>query len=95
MTIEEKMTRTQKKIEQFEHQKILQENRIKEAKTKIDFRRKILVGEMFINHFPIAMEFTPGNSSDEDTKIFEPLDHFMESLSKCLQSFHAMEDTLH
>jgi len=49
---------------------------------------------MFIKHFPIALEFTPGKTSDEDNQIFEPLDNFMEALSKSQQSFRAMEDAL-
>lgn len=95
MMNEKKWVDAQKKIKQYEHQKILQKNRAKESKTHIDLRRKILIGEMFLKHFPIALKFTPGNSSDEDAKIFEPLDDFMESLSKCQQAFHAVEDALH
>lgn len=94
MTIEERLAKAKKKIEQLEHQKVLCENRNKESKAKIDLRRKILIGEMFIKHFPIALEFTPGKTSDEDNQIFEPLDNFMEALSKSQQSFRAMEDAL-
>jgi len=94
MTIEKKWADAQKKIKQYEHQKILQKNRTKESKANIDLRRKILIGEMFLKHFPIALKFTPGNSSDEDAKTFEPLDDFMESMSRCQQAFHSVEDTL-
>ena len=95
MTLEERLAIANKKEKQYEHQKILQDNRREVDKSKIDLRRKILIGEMFIKHFPIALEFTPGKSSVEDSTVFEPLDDFMESLSKCWQSFQAMEDILH
>lgn len=94
MTVEEKLAIAQKKISHYEHQKILQENRSKDAQTKSELRRKILVGEMFIKHFPIAMEFIPGKSSEENERIFEPLDEFMEALSKCQQSFQKIENSL-
>lgn len=94
MNIEERLTKANEKERQYEHQKILQDNRRTVDKSKIDLRRKILIGELFMKHFPIALEFTPGKSSDEDNKIFEPLDDFMESLSKCQQSFQTMEDAL-
>ena len=94
MNSEEKLTTARKKIAQYEHQRILQENRNKDSKAKIEIRRKILIGEMFIKHFPIALEFTPGKSSDDDTQIFKPLDDFMESLAVCQQSFQKMEEAL-
>jgi len=94
MTIEERLAKANEKEEQYKHQKILQDSRRAVDKSKIDLRRKILVGEIFIKHFPIALEFTPGKSSAEDNKIFEPLDDFMESLSRCHQYFQAMEDVL-
>lgn len=94
MTIEERIATAEKKIKQYEHRNILQENHTKDAKAKIELRRKILVGEMFIKHFPIALEFTPGRSSDDDKQIFEPLDGFMEALAECQQSFQKMEDAL-
>lgn len=94
MTIEERLTKANEKERQFIHQKILQDNRRKTDKSKIDLRRKILVGEIFIKHFPIALEFVPGKSSMEDSKIFEPLDDYIGSLSNCQQAFQAMEDIL-
>lgn len=84
----------QKKISQYEHKKILQENRTKESEAKLELRRKVLIGEMFIKHFPIALEFTPGKSASENEQIFEPLEHFMESLAQCHQLYQAMEDSL-
>lgn len=94
MTIEERLAKANDKEREYTHQKILQDNRRKTDKSKIDLRRKILVGEIFIKHFPIALEFVPGKSSDDDAKIFGPLDDYIESLSKCQQSFQAMEDML-
>lgn len=94
MTVEERLSSMQEKIRQYEHKKILQENGDKEAKAKIDFRRKIILGELFIKHFPIALEFTPGKSAPENEQTFKPLDDFMQALSKCLKSYQAMEDTI-
>ena len=48
MTVEEKMTIAQKKVERNEHRQLLQANRNKEAKSKMEHRRKVLIGEMFI-----------------------------------------------
>lgn len=92
--IEEKLTIAKRKMKQYENQQILRENQIKGSKAKLDFRRKVLVGEMFLKYFPIALEFTPGKSSEEDEHIFELLDNFMESLSMCHQCFQIMEDSL-
>ncbi len=94
MTGEERFTRALKKVEQYEHQKNLQENRDRNAKEKIELRRKILIGEMFIKHFPIALQFTPGKSSDEDSQIFKSLDDYMESLAESQHAYQKMEDIL-
>lgn len=94
MTVEEREARVQRKLEQYEHQLLLQENRNKEAKSKIELRRKILIGEMFIKHFPIAIQFTPGKSYDENRQIFEPLDKFIETLAEGQQSYQKMQDAL-
>ena len=94
MTTEERFATLQKKHEQHKHQQSLQKNRNKDLDAKIELRRKILIGEMFLKHFPLALKFIPGKSSDEDTQIFKPLDNFMESLSQCQQSYQILEDTL-
>lgn len=74
MTIEERLAKANEKEEQYKHQKILQDNRRKVDQYKINLRRKILLGEIFIKHFPIVLEFTPGKSSMEDSKILELLE---------------------
>lgn len=94
MTVEERAAIVQRKVEQIERRQLLRENRCKEAESKIEFRRKILIGEMFIKHFPIASQFTPGRSSDEDRQIFKPLDDYMEALAECQQSYLKMEDAM-
>lgn len=94
MTVEERNAMVQRKVEQYEHQQLLRENRNREAESKIELRRKILIGEMFIKHFPIALQFTPGRSSDENKQIFKPLDDYMEALAECQQSYQSMEDAL-
>lgn len=94
MTVEERTAIVQRKMEQIERQQLLRENRCKEAKSKSELRRKIIIGEMFIKHFPIASQFTPGRSSDEDRQIFKPLDDYMEALAECQQSYQKMEDAL-
>ena len=94
MTVEERNAMVQRKVEQYEHQQLLRENRNREAESKIELRRKILIGEMFIKHFPIALQFTPGRSSDENKQIFKPLDDYMEAMAECQQSHQKMEDAL-
>lgn len=92
MTVEERNAMVQRKVEQHEHQQLLRDNRSKEAESKIELRRKILIGEMFIKHFPIASQFTPGRSYDEDNQIFKPLDDYMELLAESQQSYQEMEN---
>ena len=94
MTIEERLAKANEKEKQYKHQKILQDNRRKVDQSKINLRRKILLGEIFIKHFPIVLKFTPGKSSMEDSKTLELLDDYIGSLSKCQQAFQAMEDIL-
>lgn len=94
MTVDERTAIAKKKVEQYEHQRLLQANRNKEAKSQMELRRKILIGEMFIKHFPIALQFTPGKSSNEDSQIFKPLDDYMELLAESQQSYQKMEDVL-
>lgn len=94
MTVEEKIAMVQRKVEQHEHQRLLRENRRKEEESKNELRRKTIIGEMFIKHFPIALQFTPGRTSDENNQIFKPLDDYMEALANCQQSYQKMEDAL-
>lgn len=94
MTVEEKIAMVQRKVEQHEHQRLLRENRRKEEESKNELRRKNIIGEMFIKHFPIALQFTPGRTSDENNQIFKPLDDYMEALANCQQSYQKMEDAL-
>lgn len=94
MTVEERSAKVQRKVEQYEHQQLLRENCNKEAESKINLRRKTIIGEMFIKHFPIALQFTPGRSYDEDNQIFKPLDDYMELLAESQQSYQGMENAL-
>lgn len=94
MTVEERTAMVQRKMEQIKRQQLLRENRSKEKETNIELRRKIIIGEMFIEHFPIALQFTPGKSSDEDSQIFKRLDNYMGVLAECQQLYQKMEDVL-
>lgn len=94
MTTEERLEQAKKKEEQAEHCRILAENRDQEKKRRKDDRRKFIVGDLFCKHFPIALEITPGSSTEEDRLNFERLDHFMEALAKCLECYQEMEDSL-
>ena len=94
MITEEKLNSALKKVKQYENRRHLKENQIKDSKAKMDLRRKVLIGEMFLNHFPVSMKFIPGKTCEEDERIFESLDNFMEALSQCQQCFQAMEDAL-
>lgn len=94
MTVEERTATVQRKMEQIKRQQLLRENRSKEKEANIELRRKIIIGEMFIEHFPIALQFTPGKSSDEDSQIFKRLDNYMGVLAECQQLYQKMEDVL-
>ena len=94
MTVEERTAIVQRKMEQIERQQLLRENRCKEEESKSELRRKIIIGEMFIKHFPIASRFTPGKSSDENNQIFKSLDDYMEALAECQRLYQKMEDVL-
>ena len=48
MTVEERNTIAQRKVEQIERQQFLRENRCKEAEAKSELRRKIIIGEMLL-----------------------------------------------
>ncbi len=52
------------------------------------------IGDLFCKHFPIALEITPGRSTEEDRLNFECLDHFMEALAKCQECYQETEDAL-
>lgn len=94
MTTEERLEQAKKKAEQAEHRRILAENRDQTTKREKDERRKFIVGDMFCKHFPIALEITPGKSTEEDRLNFELLDQFMETLAKCQECYQKMEDAL-
>ena len=70
------------------------ENRDRATKKKLDDRRLFIIGELFCKYFPIALEITPGRSTEEDHLNFECLDHFMKALAKCLECYQEMEDAL-
>lgn len=83
ISVEERLARARKREEQLEQRNILVENQAREAKKKLDSRRLFIIGELFCKHFPIALEITPGRSTEEDHLNFEPLDNFMEALAMC------------
>ena len=94
ISVEERLARAKKREEQLEQRNILVENQAREAKKKLDSRRLFIIGELFCKHFPIALEITPGRSTEEDHLNFEPLDNFMEALAKCQECYQEMEDAL-
>lgn len=94
ISVEERLARARKREEQLEQRNILVENQAREAKKKLDSRRLFIIGELFCKHFPIALEITPGRSTEEDHLNFEPLDNFMEALAKCQECCQEMEDAL-
>ena len=94
ISVEERLARARKREKQLEQRNILVENQAREAKKKLDSRRLFIIGELFCKHFPIALEITPGRSTEEDHLNFEPLDNFMEALAKCQECYQEMEDAL-
>lgn len=94
LSVEERVAQVMKTEEQLKQQKILDENQQREAKQKLDNRRLFIIGKLFCKHFPIALEISPGRSTEEDHLNFEYLDHFMEALAKCHECYQEMEDAL-
>lgn len=92
MGLNEETNDVLRKLEQYKRREKIKENQSREEQKKLNFRRKVIVGEMFIRYFPIALQFAPGNSIDEDKQNFEPLEKFMEMVAKCQQSFQNMEN---
>ena len=94
ISVEERLARARKREEQLEQRNILVENQAREAKKKLDSRRLFIIGELFCKHFPIALEITPGRSTEEDHLNFEPLDNFMEALAMCQECYQELEESL-
>ncbi len=94
MTTTDRLAQAKKQVEQSKRRRILEENRARESQRKMDDRRKYIIGDLFCKHFPIALEITPGRSTEEDRLNFEYLDHFMEALVKCQECYQEMEDAL-
>ena len=94
ISVEERLARARKREKQLEQRNILVENQAREAKKKLDSRRLFIIGELFCKHFPIALEITPGRSTEEDRLNFEYLDNFIEALARCQQCYQEIEDSL-
>lgn len=94
MTTTDRLAQVKKQVEQTKRRRILEENRARESQRKMDDRRKYIIGDLFCKHFPIALEITPGRSTEEDSISFEPLDNFMEAMAKCQQCYQELEDAL-
>lgn len=94
MTETDRLAQAKKQVEQTKHRRILEKNRTRESQRKTDDSRKYIIGDLFCKHFPIALEITPGRSSEEDHLNFEYLDNFIEALAKCQQCYQEVEDTL-
>ena len=94
ISVEERLARARKREKQLEQRNILVENQARETKKKLDSRRLFIIGELFCKHFPIALEITPGRSTEEDRLNFEYLDNFIEALARCQQCYQEIEDSL-
>lgn len=94
MTTADRLAQAKKQVEQAKHRRILEENRVRESQRKTDDRRKYIIGDLFCKHFPIALEITPGRSTEEDHLNFEPLDKFMEALAMCQECYQELEESL-
>lgn len=91
MTTAERLAQAQKKAQQAEHRQILRDNRERDAKEKEIIRRKFIVGDMFVKHFPIALEIAPKDSSKER---LEALDSFMEAMAECQRRYQDLEESV-
>ena len=94
MTATDRIAQVKKQVEQTKRRRILEKNRAQESQHKTDDRRKYIIGDLFCKHFHIALEITPGRSTEEDRLNFEPLDNFMGALAKCQECYQKLEESL-
>lgn len=91
MTTEERLDIAKKKLVLDSHKRILRENREKSHREKIDVRRKIIIGNLFMRYFPEASGFSPGLTNEETESNFESLKQLMMALAECWHSYHDIE----
>lgn len=93
-TLDKRLAKTNEKMQQIEHQRILRENRDQEAKRKTDFRRAVIVGAIFTKHFPVVLGFTPHNTVEANDIEFAPLEKFIATLAETYNLFDEMDNNL-
>lgn len=80
-TMEERQKNASERAKQFEQQQRKTQRQTKAAQKKKDERRKFIVGELVIQHFPKLLEIDPGTTQEETQKRFQNFSAFLEVLA--------------
>lgn len=84
--------RIEEKQNQVDNQKALSDNCNCAEKDKIDTRRAIIVGKLFIKYFPIAQKFKPQSSTQSNDVEFEALEQFIITLASAQRNYQDIEN---
>lgn len=92
MNTNDTLARAKQKMRQAKQKQILKENREKKAKEDLDFRRKIIIGELFLQYFPNLQNFTPQINREANKVEFAALEQMLEALSQYQIAYRDMEN---
>lgn len=84
--------RIEEKQNQVDNQKALSDNCNCVEKDKIDTRRAIIVGKLFIKYFPIARKLKLQSSTQSNDVEFEALERFIMALASVQRNYQDIED---
>lgn len=79
--ISDRIKEAQERVAQAQRRRVLQENRAKEQRRKIDTRRKIIVGGIVIKYLPWVLNLQPQMNEAENNKEFAELKRILSELS--------------
>ena len=80
LTIEERIAKSEERINRLKQQKKMQERKTKEASRKKDQHRNYIIGELVSKYFPEVLKLEPGTKA-KNAITFEPLEVFLSILS--------------
>ena len=70
-----------RQLEQLEKCERLRANKEKSARQKIDHRRNIIVGEIFLEIFPEFLSLKPKQTQQDTEREFRPLRDFLSAVA--------------
>jgi len=90
----EKIEQALLKEQQKQRRKILAENRLAEEQKRRKDRYKYVIGEVFINKFPIIYEMMEQSSKEELSMHIDVIEKYMDAIAECLKCWKELEDIL-